>query len=96
MEMRRSMMLILLFCSTVSVHAQQLYTVEVNSSKVKWKATKVIGGGHHGTVNLASGQVAVNDKIITGGEFIIDMNTISAEELGGKTKMLEGHLRSQD
>lgn len=72
------------------------YAVDLNESVVEWVGTKT-NGRHHGTVQLQSGILQVNDGVIEGGEFVLDMNTINDEDLKGESKgKLEGHLKSGD
>lgn len=71
-------------------------TKMVTNSKIVWKGYKV-AGSHEGTIILKSGSLSFdNDKLI-GGEFVIDMTTISSTDLTGEYKgKLEGHLKSDD
>jgi polyisoprenoid-binding protein YceI len=71
-------------------------TVVMNTddSTISWGATKVTGASHTGEVSLARGSVTVKDRTITGGSFIIDMNSINVTDLEGKSKTnLEAHLK---
>ena len=71
-------------------------TVVMNTddSKIGWEATKVTGAAHSGVLSLARGSVTVKDKKITGGSFIIDMNSLTVTDLEGKGKTnLEAHLK---
>lgn len=75
----------------------------VVASEIKWKAYKTLktdAFSHFGTVGLKAGNLAVNSSNdIIGGNFIIDMNTILADDMKGKGKqkeMLERHLKSDD
>jgi polyisoprenoid-binding protein YceI len=54
--------------------------------------------GHYGTINIASGSIAVEGDNIVGGNFEIDMSTIHAIDMEGKEKYndLIGHLKSDD
>lgn len=71
-------------------------TVDAAASEVVWTGTKVTGE-HFGTVDIKSGSVVVNEGTIVGGEFIIDMSTISSTDLEGEYKeKLDGHLKSDD
>lgn len=72
------------------------FSVDAEASKVVWTGTKVTGE-HFGTVDIKSGSVIVNEGAIVGGEFVIDMNSISADDLEGEYKeKLDGHLKSDD
>ncbi|TVZ27430.1 polyisoprenoid-binding protein YceI [Gillisia sp. Hel_I_86] len=70
--------------------------IDVEESKVTWRGEKVTGS-HIGTINLKSGFLNIeNDKLI-GGEFVMDMTSISNTDLSGENKQkLEGHLKSED
>ena len=71
--------------------------VNVNESKVTWKGYKVTGS-HEGTIELKSGHLMMDGKKLTGGEFVVDMTSITNLDMAsgeGKEK-LEGHLKSDD
>ncbi|MDF4223426.1 YceI family protein [Maribacter sp. M208] len=71
--------------------------VKVSESKVTWKGYKVTGS-HEGTINLKSGHLEMKGKKLIGGEFVIDMTSISCSDLqaGQGKEKLEGHLQSAD
>ncbi|SIR36548.1 YceI family protein [Maribacter ulvicola] len=71
--------------------------VKVSESTVTWKGYKVTGS-HYGSINLKSGHLEMNGKNLTGGEFVVDMTSITVNDLeAGKGKeKLEGHLQSAD
>ncbi len=72
------------------------YTVDAAASKVEWKGKKV-SGEHFGTVNIKSGSLLVDNGVLTGGNFVIDLNTISSTDLEGEWKeKLDGHLKAAD
>lgn len=68
--------------------------VKVNdASIINWVGTKPTGK-HNGTIVLKDGGFTVADNIVTGGEFIIDMNSITVTDLSGDEKTgLETHLK---
>lgn len=71
--------------------------VKVSESTVTWKGYKVTGE-HEGKISLKSGSLEMNGSKLTGGEFVVDMTTITCTDLAagqGKEK-LEGHLMSPD
>lgn len=71
--------------------------VKVSESTVTWKGYKVTGA-HNGSIDLKSGHLEMNGKKLTGGEFVVDMTSITVNDLeAGKGKeKLEGHLKSAD
>lgn len=76
------------------------YGVDVASSKIMWKGTMVGVYSHDGTINLSSGNVTVTDGVITGGDFVVDMNTITPTDENYSAEhtaeMLVGHLGADD
>ena len=70
--------------------------IKVENSKVIWKGYKVTGS-HEGTIALQSGILTFEGDKLVGGEFVIDMTTITNTDLDGDNKgKLEGHLKSDD
>ncbi|WKK87332.2 YceI family protein [Marivirga arenosa] len=70
--------------------------VDTNSSQIAWVGEKVTGQ-HNGTVNIKEGALEVENGQVTGGSFVIDMNSIDVLDLEGEYKdKLMGHLRSDD
>jgi len=70
--------------------------IKVENSKVIWKGYKVTGS-HEGTIALQSGILTFETEKLVGGEFVIDMTTITNTDLDGDNKgKLEGHLKSDD
>lgn len=71
-------------------------TVNAESSTVTWKAYKVTGS-HTGTVALESGSLVFDGDQLTGGEFEVDMTSLTATDLEGESRdKLVGHLKSDD
>ncbi|WP_237274936.1 YceI family protein [Tenacibaculum ovolyticum] len=70
--------------------------IKIKNSNVVWKGYKVTGA-HQGTIAIKSGHLNFNEDKLTGGEFTIDMSSISSTDLQGEYKgKLEGHLKSDD
>jgi polyisoprenoid-binding protein YceI len=70
--------------------------IKTENSKVVWKGYKVTGS-HQGVIAIKSGHLTFNEDKLTGGDFIIDMSTITNTDLEGEYKgKLEGHLKSDD
>ena len=69
------------------------YTVDVANSQVLWQGSKPTGT-HNGSVSLSEGSVTVDNGQITGGSFVMDMNSITNFDLeGGMKDNLEAHLK---
>lgn len=70
--------------------------IKKDKSKVVWKGYKVTGS-HEGLIDIKSGFLTFNADKLVGGEFVIDMTTISSTDLQGEYKgKLDGHLKSDD
>ena len=70
--------------------------VKTDKSQVVWKGYKVTGS-HEGTITIKSGSLVFDNDKLTGGEFVMDMTTISSTDLEGESKgKLDGHLKSDD
>ena len=72
------------------------YSVATDQSTVQWTGKKVTGQ-HEGTIAVQEGVLEVQDNQLAGGQFIIDMRSLSNTDLSGEDKAkLEGHLKSDD
>lgn len=70
--------------------------VNIKSSDIAWKGYKVTGE-HDGNVKVKSGELSFQDGMLTGGSFLIDMGTITNNDLEGEwNQKLVGHLKSDD
>ena len=74
------------------------YLVQAETSTMTWAGTKVIGGGHNGTIGIRKGKITVENGIITSGVLHIDMTTIKDTDLPDEQMAadLVGHLSSPD
>lgn len=86
-------MIILL--SAGAIFAQK---AEVNTQKssIEWVGKK-IASQHNGNILLKSGTLEFKDGEIVGGNFVVDMKSITNSDLKeGSKERLEGHLKSDD
>ena len=77
----------------------ETYKIDTTASNVHWKADKKIGAGHEGDVKVKSGSFVFTGDAITGGEIIVDMNTITCTDIpvtAEENGKLVGHLKSPD
>ena len=83
---------------TTATSDAKKYTVDASASKLYWEGTKLMGGGHKGSVNIQSGEILVKNNEVVGGSFTIDMQSITNTDLEDAEKKadLEGHLKSDD
>ena len=70
--------------------------VDLEKSVVTWKGKKVTGK-HHGTIKLKEANMKMENGVLKGGTFVIDMQSLENSDLSGNMKgKLEGHLKSPD
>lgn len=93
-------LLLLLFFGLVLIQGQNKI---VYSSEIKWKAYKVLKSNslsHFGTLALKAGNIVLNTQNeMVSGNFIMDMDSLLADDMKGQDKMklmLEKHLKSDD
>ena len=83
----------------VSAPSGEALKVDTAESKIEWVATKV-SGYHTGTVNIKNGELNTEDGKVTGGNFVLDMNSIVVSgppfsDVKSNNKLM-GHLKSPD
>lgn len=70
--------------------------VDLTKSKITWLGKKVTGQ-HHGNISLKSANLEFNKSKLTGGEFEMDMNSITCNDMQGEyANKLVNHLKSDD
>jgi polyisoprenoid-binding protein YceI len=93
--MKRIFNLTLLMFLAFTLSAQT-FTVDTSKSELKWTGKKV-GGSHYGQIELKEGVLVLTDNEVSSGIFVIDMNTITCDDLSGNmANQLVGHLKSDD
>lgn len=74
------------------------YKLDPKESTFKWTGAKVTGE-HWGYVKFSEGTISTDGKNVTGGVFVVNMETISVEDADMNAEYkgkLEGHLKSGD
>lgn len=81
----------------VSEASGEKYSLVAEESQINWRGTKPTGE-HHGYINFSDGILMLDENKITGGRFVIDMNSIVDEDLEDEemNAKLTGHLKSED
>lgn len=87
---------LLLFLYSQAIYAEEL-KFDISKSSVKWEGKK-LGSSHKGDVKLKSATVKIENDKISKAEFIIDMNTITCEDIKDEklNKKFINHLKSVD
>ena len=88
---------VLLIAASNVLFAQSSVTVNTTKSNIKWIGKKVLGQ-HNGQVKIQDGSFTLKNNVLTGGEFTIDMKSITCDDLTDPdyNKKLIGHLNSMD
>ena len=75
----------------------QTKKVDATKSLISWVGKKVTGQ-HEGTVNLKEGALVFKGKNVVGGNFTVDMTSMTTTDLkaGQGKEKLDGHLKSED
>ena len=91
--------LLLIFCFIATTHSQEKLPIKLSKSTIKWIAEYTFYfGGHEGYINFKKGYLIKTDNKITGGKFIVNMNTISNTDIDKKdaNESLVNHLKDPD
>lgn len=71
--------------------------IDTSKSVIEWKGSKVVGSSHNGKIKIKSGEVNFNGDKPMGANVVIDMNSITNDDLPKKKQpRLVGHLKSDD
>ncbi len=75
----------------------RVYVVNTGNSNISWEGYKPTGT-HDGTIALTEGSLELKDDEVVGGNFEIDMHSITVLDLKDpdKNAKLTGHLKSAD
>jgi len=80
-----------------STFAQKSMRLKTDQSKVEWTGKKVTGE-HNGAVLLKSGSLIMKGANVIGGEFVMDMSSITNKDITNEKyrENLVNHLKSPD
>lgn len=96
--MLRALVIALILIPSFAFAATKV-NIDTKNSLVRWKGSKAFTNDfHNGTVNFSGGHLLMEKDKVTGGEFIVDMNTIQNDDIkdnAAKAKLV-GHLSSAD
>ncbi len=72
------------------------YNINLEKSTVEWEGSKVTGS-HNGLIQLKEGKLEFDGDLLIGGNFVMDMNSITCSDLEGKwSDKIVDHLKSDD
>ncbi len=73
------------------------YSFDVTTSSINWTGENAVGKSHQGLLSVKSGNISISGGKITGGQVVVDMNTLTNTDLSGDDKKdLESHLKGAD
>ena len=79
-----------------------VYAIDTANSRIEWKGYKVIKSdqtSHFGSIRFESGDLTVHEGMLESGKFVVDMNSLTSEDLKDDAEQLgklNGHLKSGD
>ncbi|NQU77973.1 YceI family protein [Candidatus Falkowbacteria bacterium] len=71
----------------------EIFTIDLEKSKVLWQAERIIGHSHKGDVKIKQGEIRLSDGEFVSGYFVMDMDTI--QDVGNNESLIK-HLKSDD
>ncbi len=78
------------------IAAEAVKNIDAGKSLLEWTGSKIVGK-HNGHLKFKSGTLKFNGDKFVGGEFVVDMTTLTNEDLTGEMNAkLIGHLKSPD
>jgi len=91
--------IICITCLSAISNAQEKLNINRSESSIKWIGEYTFYfGGHDGFINFTEGHFIKTGDVITGGEFTIDMNSITNTDIKTKKANLSlvNHLKGSD
>lgn len=83
-------------CALSTAQGQGSIKIDTVRSLVKWKGSNLFKfNEHEGTVKFSGGNIFITGDSFLGGNFEVDMNTITNTD-GGFNEMLVSHLKGED
>ena len=68
-----------------------------SQSNIRWYGEELTGKTHFGNLSFKEAHINVQDGVITSGNFVVNMTSLTVEDLSGGGKLkLTGHLKSDD
>lgn len=98
--MKTILITVAFFLCTISIlNSQEKLSINSSESQIKWFGEYTFYfGGHEGFINFQDGYFIKTGDVITGGEFSIDMNTITCLDIkeDEANEGLVNHLKDPD
>ncbi len=99
MSKKNIILLVIAMSGIVNSYAQETLNIDTSKSDIKWFGEYTFYfGGHNGTIDFKEGYFIKTNDVITGGEFVIDMNSIKCLDIENEEgkEGLVNHLKDPD
>ena len=93
----KSLLSICLFLMAFGISQAQNLNQLSSQSYLRWYGEELTGKTHFGNLSFKKAQINLQDGVITSGNFLVNMTSLTVEDLsgGGKVKLTR-HLKSDD
>ena len=93
----KSLLSICLFLMALGASQAQNLDQLSSQSYLRWYGEELTGKTHFGNLSFKKAQINLQDGVITSGNFLVNMTSLTVEDLsgGGKAKLTR-HLKSDD
>jgi len=96
MRILKSLLIITIILTVSAFTTPIKKNIDITESQIIWKGKKILGS-HTGTISIKEGYLEMEDDLLTGGIFVVDMTSITVREMEENYKLkLERHLKSDD
>jgi len=69
------------------------YQADLAKSRLGWFSTKLVSNAHPGVIDIKSGNLVMENGLLIGGEFVVDMTTM--RDIDNNEKLI-AHIKSAD
>ncbi len=94
-----SFLALTIFLTSGNDRTLETFNIDTEKSTVKWTGYHLAKSyDHYGNVNIKSGSLEIENGKLTGGTIVIDMNSITNEDIAKEkdNAKLVNHLKSED
>lgn len=98
-KMKKYSIYFILFFFGFTINAQEKLEIDIRKSSIHWEGYYLFYfGGHDGNINMKKGYLIKTDDYITGGKFVIDMNSMTNIDMDKEEakESLINHLKDSD
>jgi polyisoprenoid-binding protein YceI len=98
--MKKSFKFLLSIClisTSFATSQEQNLNQFTSQSNIRWYGEELTGVTHFGNLSFKEAQIKIQDGVISSGKFVVDMTSLTVEDLSGVGKAkLTAHLKSDD